>query len=190
MQEAFSNMAALNRPTVANYVTQENYQVGKAQDFDDHTFNGIMFNVKCRTLLPVHSLVVRSVAVRGDLGEMRVFVTKGGYMGKHLSPDKWQLVHHDRHERSMGTLVDLPFTNPVVVSPGDVLGIYVHCAEDNDNGVVYDNQHNKATTFSDKFIHITSGMADLSSEPFSDRNPWGSFSSAWRPHREFVGRIK
>ncbi len=77
---------------------------------------------------------------------------------------------------------------PVVVSPGDVLGIYVHSAEEGDQGVVYDNQRNK-TTCCDKFITITSGMADLSDKPFSDVNPWGSYSNSWRKHREFVGRI-
>ena len=55
-------MAALNRPKVANYITKENYTVGKTKNFDDHTFSGIMFNIKCRSLLPVHvsSLIVRN----------------------------------------------------------------------------------------------------------------------------------
>ncbi len=100
-------MAARNRPTVANYETKENHQVGKPRDFDDHTFCGIMFNIKCRTVLPVHALIIRSVAVRGGLGEMRVFVTKGGYKDKHEKPSEWQLVYHAKHERSYTELVDL-----------------------------------------------------------------------------------
>jgi len=182
-------MAARNRPTVANYVTTENYQVGKPKDFDDHTFCGIMFNLKCRTLLPVHCLVIRSVAVRGGLGEMRVFVTKGGYDGKHEERSEWQLVHHGQHASSMTELVDLVFDQPLIVSPGDTLGIYVHCSAEGDRGVVYDNQRHK-DTYSDKFITITSGLADLSRRPFSNINPWGTMSHSWRPHREFVGRIK
>ena len=97
--------AARNRPTVANYTTSEQHQVGKAHDHDDHTFCGIMFNVKCRTVLPVHALVLRSVAVRGGLGEMRVFVTKNGYQGKQEKPDEWQLVYHGTHSRDRKSVV-------------------------------------------------------------------------------------
>lgn len=186
-------MAAKNRPTVANYITNENYSVGKPHDFDDHTFSGMMFNLKCRTLLPVSCLVIRSVAVRGRLGEMRVFVTKGGYRGKKEDAKQWQLVYHGTHEQSFEKVVDMTFDNPVMIVPGDVLGIYVHCSDPGDEGVVYDRRRRgtNQNTFSDNFIHITSGTADLNSKPFQNVNPWtGSPTGGWRENREFVGNIE
>lgn len=185
-------MAARQRPTVANYITKEKYTVGKKHDYEDHTFNGIVFNIKCRTLLPVNCIVIHSVAVRGGLGEMRIFVSKGGYEGKLEVMSEWQLVHHQKHETSYKTLVDMELDSTIVMAPGDTLGVYVHSSEQGDRGVVYDNQRsNKKNSFSDNFIHITSGVADLSSRPFCNESPWGGFySNSWREHREFVGRIQ
>lgn len=68
-------MAAFNRPTNANYVTHENVTVDTL-DNEDHTFCGIMFPIKCKDLLPVDHLVIKSVAVRGRLGPLTVWVSK------------------------------------------------------------------------------------------------------------------
>jgi len=68
-------MAALNRPTNATYETHENVTID-TQDNEDHTFCGIMFPIKCKDLLPVDHLVVKSVAVRGRLGPLTVWVNK------------------------------------------------------------------------------------------------------------------
>jgi len=68
-------MAAFNRPTNATYETHENVTID-TQDNEDHTFCGIMFPIKCKDLLPVDHLVVKSVAVRGHLGPLTVWVSK------------------------------------------------------------------------------------------------------------------
>jgi len=67
-------MAALNRPTNATYETHENVTID-TQDNEDHTFCGIMFPIKCKDLLPVDHLVIKSVAVRGYLGPLTVWVS-------------------------------------------------------------------------------------------------------------------
>mmetsp|Transcript_17574 Transcript_17574/g.40333 ORF Transcript_17574/g.40333 Transcript_17574/m.40333 type:complete len:475 (+) Transcript_17574:140-1564(+) len=67
-------MAALNRPKNATYEVHENVTVD-TQDNEDHTFCGIMFPVKCKDLLPVDHLVIKSVAVRGHLGPLTVWVS-------------------------------------------------------------------------------------------------------------------
>lgn len=45
---------ALARPRdkVANYITSHSFTAEPAND-EDHTFSGIMFNVRCKTQLPV-----------------------------------------------------------------------------------------------------------------------------------------
>jgi len=68
-------MAAFNRPTNATYETHENVTID-TQDKEDHTFCGVMFPIKCKDLLPVDHLVVKSVAVRGRLGPLTVWVSK------------------------------------------------------------------------------------------------------------------
>merc|ERR1719491_999873 len=47
-------------------------------DHEDHTFCGIMFPIKAKEDLPVCKIVINSIAVRGDLGPMSVWVTKKG----------------------------------------------------------------------------------------------------------------
>lgn len=70
-------MAALNRPTNATYEIHENVTVD-TQDNEDHTFCGIMFPIKCKDLLPVDHLVIKSVAVRGHLGPLTVWISNAG----------------------------------------------------------------------------------------------------------------
>mmetsp|Transcript_9952 Transcript_9952/g.21702 ORF Transcript_9952/g.21702 Transcript_9952/m.21702 type:complete len:412 (+) Transcript_9952:117-1352(+) len=68
-------MAAFNRPTKASYEIHEHATID-TQDNEDHTFCGIMFPVKCKDLLPLDHLVIKSVAVRGELGPLTVWVSK------------------------------------------------------------------------------------------------------------------
>lgn len=63
--------------------------------------------------------------------------------------------------------------------------MYVHSALPGDEGLVYDNQR-RHTTYEDEVIQLLPGMAHLSCHPFGRRGFWGS---AWRMHREFVGRL-
>jgi len=67
-------MAALTRPTEASYVTHERVTVDTT-DREDHTFCGIMFPIKCKDILPVAQVVINSIAVRGALGPITVWVT-------------------------------------------------------------------------------------------------------------------
>mmetsp|Transcript_60054 Transcript_60054/g.147619 ORF Transcript_60054/g.147619 Transcript_60054/m.147619 type:complete len:500 (-) Transcript_60054:5753-7252(-) len=68
-------MAALTRPENATYTVQENVTIDTA-DHEDHTFCGIMFPIKAKDLLPIDHLVIKSVAVRGTLGPVTVWISK------------------------------------------------------------------------------------------------------------------
>ena len=45
-------MASLLRPATASYTVSEFYEV-LTEDYEDHTFCGIMFTVDCKSALPV-----------------------------------------------------------------------------------------------------------------------------------------
>eukprot|EP00532_Pseudo-nitzschia_australis_P012919 CAMPEP_0168220172 /NCGR_PEP_ID=MMETSP0140_2-20121125/9057_1 /TAXON_ID=44445 /ORGANISM="Pseudo-nitzschia australis, Strain 10249 10 AB" /LENGTH=502 /DNA_ID=CAMNT_0008148813 /DNA_START=127 /DNA_END=1635 /DNA_ORIENTATION=- len=77
-------MAALNRPTNATYEVHEDVTVD-TQDNEDHSFCGIMFPIKCKDLLPVDHLVVKSVSVRGHLGSLTVWISN--VEGRHLQDE-------------------------------------------------------------------------------------------------------
>jgi len=66
-------MAALNRPKKATYEIHENVTID-TQDNEDHTFCGVMFPIKCKALLPIDHIVVKSVSVRGRLGPLTVWI--------------------------------------------------------------------------------------------------------------------
>lgn len=67
-------MASLFRPTKANYIVSENVTIDTS-DREDHTFCGVMFPVRCKSILPVDQLVIKSISVRGRLGPVTVWVT-------------------------------------------------------------------------------------------------------------------
>ena len=45
-------------------LVHENFTVD-TRDHEDHTFSGVMFDIKCQTNLPVEYLEVSSLSVRG-----------------------------------------------------------------------------------------------------------------------------
>jgi hypothetical protein len=129
--------------------------------------SGIMFPVKAKKDLPVHQLIINSVAVRGKLGPMTVWVSNreaaavgAATNGQQLRPRPHPPQHRQQYEfplqsrhwtqifkadvkasrREYSTL-DLS-SNPVVLNPGEVRAIYIHSASPGDEGVVYDNSSN------------------------------------------------
>jgi hypothetical protein len=59
------------RPTEATYLVQDNYTVD-TRDYEDHTFNGVMFDMIINPEPPVKEIIVNSLWVRGRLGPMQV----------------------------------------------------------------------------------------------------------------------
>jgi len=79
-------------------------------------------------------------------------------------------------------------TNPIILRPGQVRGVYVHSSLPGDRAVVYDNRHHETVSHEDGFLQILSGRAHVSTRPFGSTPIWG-WGNAWRDNREFVGRI-
>merc|ERR1719352_1096055 len=70
--------ARRERPTTANYISDLSYEVATA-DHQDHAFFGIMFDVSVKTEVPLECVVLSEIFVRGDLGQVTVWWTKGTF---------------------------------------------------------------------------------------------------------------
>mmetsp|Transcript_43757 Transcript_43757/g.74699 ORF Transcript_43757/g.74699 Transcript_43757/m.74699 type:complete len:402 (+) Transcript_43757:108-1313(+) len=183
-------MAALTRATKANYVIHDRIEA-ETSDREDHTFCGIMFPVKCKDTLPVDHVIINSVAVRGALGPITVWVTKDENLNGEISMAKknWTKIYEKEHAPSFVGYKELDLsTNPVIMKPGSVRGIYIHSSRRGDEAIVYDNKV-KQKTHDDSFITILPGRAHVSEKVFGAIPIWG-WGSAWRDNREFVGQIK
>mmetsp|Transcript_4370 Transcript_4370/g.7974 ORF Transcript_4370/g.7974 Transcript_4370/m.7974 type:complete len:316 (-) Transcript_4370:33-980(-) len=176
---------ALKRAKVANYVVQSCYNVD-TRDYEDHTFSGIMFDLACKSDLPLEFMEIQQIWVRGYLGPMTVWITPGSYEGKRCKKSEWKLVHKGVHKQSMQELSALPIDPPLKLHAGESIGIYVHSGLEGDMGLVYNNRRSRVT-HEDPHMCILPGMAHISDVPFSPRGYWGGGS--WRWDREFVGRV-
>ncbi|KAK1741903.1 hypothetical protein QTG54_007476 [Skeletonema marinoi] len=183
-------MAALTRATKANYIIHDRIQA-ETTDREDHTFCGIMFPVKCKDILPLDHLVINSVAVRGALGPLTVWVTKSEDLNGEIQLSKkyWTKIYQKEHQPSFVGYKELDLSaNPIILKPGQVKGIYIHSTRRGDEAIVYDNKA-KQKTVDDSFITILPGRAHVSEKVFGSIPIWG-WGSAWRDNREFVGQLK
>jgi len=172
----------------ADYVIQGTY-TADTRDYEDHTFSGIMFDVLCKSDLPIQHLEITHVWVRGQLGKMQIFSCNGSFKEdnkKHLDEKRWTLVHQANHEPSPEELKEMKLSPPVKVQPGKTVGIYVHSLERGDQSIVYNNKHHEVTV-EDHHFKLLPGRAHVSNIPFRESCPWGY---AWREDREFVGRLQ
>mmetsp|Transcript_29191 Transcript_29191/g.69161 ORF Transcript_29191/g.69161 Transcript_29191/m.69161 type:complete len:319 (+) Transcript_29191:74-1030(+) len=160
-----------------------------ASDGDDHTFNGVMFDVDCRSELPVDTLYLRSVSVRGQLGEVSVYTKEGTYYEDFERKHAWTRIYCAFHEPSPMRLVKLEFQSPIAIQAGGTAALYIHSTLVWDGmgmaAIVYNNQRHRAT-IENRFMTVSPALAHTASEAFSRSGFWGM---AWRPRREFVGSI-
>ena len=66
-----------------------------------------MFSISVQKLLPLQCVEINALWVRGALGEIAVYASKGGHKGKHEDPSQWKMVYKSTHEPSPGDLVEL-----------------------------------------------------------------------------------
>lgn len=197
-------MAAFDRPTEATYAINESITVDTT-DREDHTFCGIMFPIRCKKVLPVDHIVIRSISVRGALGPLTVWVSKGAtYFARNSPGDSnndrnlsagivemkkmyWNKIYERDHKPSFTQYCELKLQSPIVLKPGQVKAIYVHSTRDGDQAIVYDNKQ-KDLTYDDEFISMYAGRSHVSDRPFGTIPIWG-WGNAWRDNREFVGKV-
>mmetsp|Transcript_81307 Transcript_81307/g.227986 ORF Transcript_81307/g.227986 Transcript_81307/m.227986 type:complete len:460 (-) Transcript_81307:47-1426(-) len=195
-------MAAFNRPTEATYEVHENISVD-TQDNEDHTFCGIMFPVKCKDLLPLDHLLIKSVAVRGRLGPLTVWVSNPDEHQRLGNDDQqpaqqrirldkkyWTKLYEKTHAASRHDYKELELDAPIRLVPGQTRVIYIHSTLPGDEAIVYDNSYYGATSkrYEDDKLSIMTGRAHVSNDVFGQEPIWG-WGNAWRDRREFVGRL-
>lgn len=170
----------------ANNYTHESFEM-KTLDHDDHSFCGIMFDINMDAKdFPIDSFQIEEISIRGGLGHITVWSTEQSWKGKHNRRTKWKMLYNEFHNPSFRTLQSLKFKEPLLVSVGESVGLYIHSAAMNDDSIVYDNQR-RVGGYHDDFITISPGIAHLDCNPFGESAPWGG--SAWRQGRSFVGSI-
>ena len=175
--------------------------------------SGIVFPVKCKDLLPLHHVVINSVAVRGALGPLTVWVSNveennnnsngrnnnnnnnsisGNYLNKkrvRMSPQYWTKIYEKTHAPSTHCFVKLDLSdNPILLKPGQIRVVYIHSTLPGDEAIVYDNRR-QARSYDDALVSILTGRAHVSAEPFGRTPIWG-WGNPWRDNREFVGRVE
>mmetsp|Transcript_16642 Transcript_16642/g.51829 ORF Transcript_16642/g.51829 Transcript_16642/m.51829 type:complete len:295 (+) Transcript_16642:237-1121(+) len=178
-------MSSLLLAERADYLVHDSYTV-ETEDHEDHTFNGVMFDVATLRTRPVDAVVVDAIYVRGGLGAMTVWSTPDGRAGKEQSQEHWSCCFQQKVASSFHDFKRLQLDPPLVLRPDRTYGLYVHSAEQGDDGVVYDNERD-AICHEDDYIRVLPGLAHLSPEPFSGEGPW--WGSPWRRRRAFVGKI-
>lgn len=177
-------MAAAIRPTSSSELHECDLEM-TTRDHEDHSFAGIMFclDVQPQEGVPVEYAELSSISVRGNLGQMTVWIQHGSFKHTHEDQTKWTKVHDSNHPPSFRKLTQLVFDRPVRVKPGGILSVYVHSQQPDDTGLVYDNRRQRY--HHDGFVRVHPGIAHLCNEPFAGWHPWGS----WRSPRSFVGKI-
>jgi hypothetical protein len=163
-----------------------------------------MFPIKCKDLLPLDHLLIKSVAVRGRLGPLTVWVSNPDEHQRHgngsdqqpaqqrirLNKKYWTKLYEKSHAASRYDYKELMLESPIRLVPGETRVIYIHSTLPGDEAIVYDNSHYGQTSkrYEDDKLAIMSGRAHVSNDVFGQEPIWG-WGNAWRDRREFVGRL-
>jgi len=177
-------MSGLELQEHADYSIHESFQA-ETLGYEDHTFCGIMFNVEVKTTLPIEYIEMDSISVRGALGPLTAWFTRGTYDDKFSQKDQWTQIYEGTLPSSMSTLSALELQTKFRVRRGEKFALYVHSSRHDDSAIVYDDERHEAS-HEDRLIRVLPGMAHISPVAFSSQGWWGW---GWRPRREFVGRL-
>ena len=161
-----------------------------SSDNQDHSFCGIMFDIKVNDDAPLTMCYITSICVRGSLGPVSVYRTNefdSSYNGKQLEPGEWTVVFSEHCRPSWKKYRELKLDPPVEMKRGETRGFYLHSTELGDQAIVYDNRRRLESSCQDDNITVQPGMAHLGVIPFSNISQFGW--GTWRRGREFVGQI-
>ena len=85
----------------------------------------------------------------------------------------WTMVYEKTHKPCLVGYKELDLSsNPIILKPGQVRGIYIHSTRRGDSAIVYDNKE-KQKTHDDSFITILPGRAHVSEKAFGSVPIWG-----------------
>ena len=166
-----NNQLVLQRKQSAAY-TVENSYLATTVDNEDHTFNGIMFNICIDSAFPIRYIELHAFSARGRLGPITIWVTKENQDFRAVLEDKesWERVYQHNHTPSTRKFVEFFLDSPIRLEPNETRGVYIHSALPNDRGIVYDNSRmwsGNNPRVKDDFIQVSSAYAHTSYDPFS-----------------------
>lgn len=90
-----------------------------------------------------------------------------------MSKKHWTKIYEKTHSPSFASYAELDFSsNPIILKPGAVRGVYVHSTRRGDEAIVYDNRV-KRRTHDDSFVTVLPGRAHVSERVFGSVPIWG-----------------
>lgn len=113
-----------------------------------------MFPVKAKAILPVEKIIIHSVSVRGELGNLTVWVSNDDNISTNangngdnnnlytfrLHQRRWTKLYEKHHKPSRRKYDTLDLSaNPIILHPGQVRAIYIHSTLPGDTAIVYDD---------------------------------------------------
>ena len=168
-------------------------------DREDHSFSGMFFSLGCATALPIDSIEISAISVRGNLGRVRVYAKNvhlktfddalppvdvseryGHYSANDanvadlMDAEAWgEPAYDEEHRPSYDELVALKLNAPITLRVGEKVQVYVHTDARSDKGLVYDDERDVlGRPKCDGVLQIYPGYAHLSHEPFGKAAPW------------------
>ena len=100
----------------------------------DHTFNGVIFPVRCG---PIDDIEILGIAVAGEIGPYKIYVMDGDFRRKERSRANYKVVASGREERCWHGTKDLMFGQPFLCKAGSLCSVYVHSEVASDQGICY-----------------------------------------------------
>lgn len=133
----------------------------------NHSFNGILFDVRC---ISMEDVEIVSVAVGGDIGPWQVFAKPASIRtGFKRRSDGWVLVGKGVSEPCWRGSQELPLSVPVVIPAGETHALFVHSSLNHDRGILYQTYPNvDAPICRDRDLSLFPGEARIGSVPFAD----------------------
>lgn len=117
-----------------------------------------MFPIRAKAILPIEQIIIQSVAVRGQLGDISIWISNDTthHNGLHsdgdinhqrigvqvstfkLSKKHWTKIYEKKHRASQRSYQTMDLTHsydkPVTLRPGQVRMMYIHSTLESDTG--------------------------------------------------------
>jgi hypothetical protein len=110
-----------------------------------------MFPIRAKSILPIERIIIQSVAVRGQLGDISIWISNAIPNSNDISNRNnqgsifrlhskyWTKVYEKTHKPSQRTYQTMDLTmseTPVFLLPGEVRMMYIHSTLESDTGTL------------------------------------------------------
>jgi hypothetical protein len=157
----------------------------------DHSYNAVMFNITNTSACTVE---ITAIHIAGMLGLVRVFACEGPWNsgtdratvrpGMYqrsdygVRPEDWELLTEELCQPSWDVPRPVVLAVPIVLTPYETRGAYVHSALPDDLGIQYTGHQRRrqmrldTPVAQDEHILVTPGLGHTSSNPFDTDRGW------------------